>query len=59
MDDHGYDQAACRRAAELLREEAERMEADIQRGGIPAPDMRAKAKRGAWFRQAADFLERA
>lgn len=22
MDDHGYDQAACRRAAELLREEA-------------------------------------
>jgi len=25
MDDHGYDQAACRRAAELLRERAEQI----------------------------------
>ena len=51
-----YDQHARRHAAGLLRAEAERMEADIQRGGIPAPDLRAKAKRGAWFRQAADWL---
>ncbi|MCB9604943.1 MAG: hypothetical protein H6716_00040 [Polyangiaceae bacterium] len=49
-----YDQHAREYAAGLLRDEAERMENALPTN--PLADLR-KAKRGAWFRQAADWLE--
>lgn len=56
MDDHGYDQAACRRAAELLREEAER----IRDSAIDSPDSglrEALGDQARWFTHAAVWLE--
>ena len=52
-----YDQHAREHAARLLRAEAERMENALTTNPGPLADLRAKAKRGAWFRQAADWLE--
>ena len=51
-----YDQHAREYAAGLLRAEAHAMEEALVTNPGPLADMRAKAKRGAWFRQAADWL---